>query len=206
MISELRARIDALVEANRRATAITQGLASDGDLAALVTNSQTELQNAQDAAAQGEAANVQAATLDITSQLEDINAEISTLNSLLSLTSEQQTRLDFLTQSKQALTAELEENLSILDNLNVQDQDILDALNQIEIAAKSATIEQSYEVLEQNINTQKERLEEISTQLFALVESDDLSPNQKVNAADLLKEEAISIHQSIENQKNNFYS
>ena len=38
-----------------------------------------------------------------------------------------------------ALTAELEENLSILDNLNVQDQDILDALNQIEIAAKSAT-------------------------------------------------------------------
>ena len=204
MISELRARIDALVEANRRATAITQGLASDGDLAALVTNSQTELQNAQDAAAQGEAANVQAATLDITSQLEDINAEISTLNSLLSLTSEQQTRLDFLTQSKQALTAELEENLSILDNLNVQDQDILDALNQIEIAAKSATIEQSYEVLEQNINTQKERLEEISTQLFALVESDDLSPNQKVNAADLLKEEAISIHQSIENQKEQF--
>ena len=204
LISELRARIDALVEANRRATAITQGLASDGDLAALVTNSQTELQNAQDAAAQGEAANVQAATLDISSQLEDINAEISTLNSLLSLTSEQQTRLDFLTQSKQALTAELEENLSILDNLNVQDQDILDALNQIEIAAKSATIEQSYEVLEQNINTQKERLEEISTQLFALVENDDLSPNQKVNAADLLKEEAVSIHQSIENQKEQF--
>ena len=140
MISELRARIDALVEANRRATVITQALASDGDLAALVTNSQTELQNAQDAAAQGEAANVQAVTLDISPQLEDINAEISTLNSLLSLTSEQQTRLDFLTQSKQALTAELEENLSILDNLNVQDQDILDALNQIEIAAKSATI------------------------------------------------------------------
>ena len=78
-------------------------------------------------------------------------------------------------------------------------------LNQIEIAAKSATMSK-VEVLEQNINTQKERLEEISTQLFALVESDDLSPNQKVNAADLLKEEAISIHQSIENQKEQFLS
>ena len=93
-----------MVEANRSATAITQALASDGDLAALVTNSQAELQSAQDAAAQGEAANVQAATLDITSQLEDINAEIRTLNALLSLTNEQQTRLNFLAQSKQALT------------------------------------------------------------------------------------------------------
>ena len=83
----------------------------------MVTNSQAELQSAQDAAAQGEAANVQAATLDITSQLEDINAEIRTLNALLSLTNEQQTRLNFLAQSKQALTAELEENLIILDNL-----------------------------------------------------------------------------------------
>ena len=128
------------------------------------------MQSAQDAAAQGEAANVQAATLDITSQLEDINAEIRTLNALLSLTNEQQTRLNFLAQSKQALTAELEENLIILDNLDVQNQDILDALNQIEIAAKSATIEQSYQVLEQTINSQKERLEEISTLLFALVE------------------------------------
>ena len=153
----MRARIDALVEANLRATAITQGLASDGDLAALVTNSQTELQNAQDAAAQGEAANVQAATLDISSQLEDINAEISTLI-LLSLTSEQQTRLDFLTQSKQALTAELEEISLYWIILTYK---IRTFWMQIEIAAKSAAIEQSYEVLNQNINTQKERLEEI---------------------------------------------
>ena len=204
IISELRAQIEALVDANRAATLITQQLSGDGDLEALVINSKEELESAQSAAAEGEAANVQAATLDITAQLQQINNDISALEAILSPTEDEKTRLTSLIEQQQILTSELEQNLTVLDNLQVTDPQILEALKQIEIDAKSATIQQSYQVLEQAITEQQNQLKNINKELFELVNDSTLSPDQKIIIAEQLKLQATEIMSDVESNTQKF--